>query len=154
MKRGWNLFVWAGFLTTLVGFVSYFLFFYRFPITRDFPWANLLVLTGGIILLAVGLKRAFIQPERYRGKISGSILAVVSVLVFALFGFYNFYLAKQLPESKGAPRVGEKAPDFTLPDKDGRPVTLLTLLTSSIDGDADGQQRPNAALLIFYRGYW
>lgn len=98
------------------------------------------------------MRRALSGPDQDGGRIRCPVLALLSLLLFAHSG--GFGEAKHLPESKGAPRVGEKAPDFTLPDKDGRPVTLSTLLTSSINGDADGQQRPNAALLIFYRGYW
>lgn len=57
----------------------------------------------------------------------------------------------QLPPSKGAPKVGDKAPDFTLPIASGsqnpgeKTVTLSRLV-------------PNKAgrwvLLVFYRGYW
>jgi cytochrome oxidase Cu insertion factor (SCO1/SenC/PrrC family) len=54
--------------------------------------------------------------------------------------------AAQLPASEGAPKVGEKAPDFTLPDTEGRAVRLYDLLRQ------DGQ--PRWALLVFYRGYW
>lgn len=54
--------------------------------------------------------------------------------------------AAQLPASEGAPKVGEKAPDFTLPDTEGRAVRLYDLL------EQEGQ--PRWALLVFYRGYW
>lgn len=54
--------------------------------------------------------------------------------------------AAQLPASEGAPKVGEKAPDFTLPDTEGRAVRLYDLLRQ------EGQ--PRWTLLVFYRGYW
>jgi peroxiredoxin len=47
-----------------------------------------------------------------------------------------------LPASAAAPRVGQKAPDFTLPDQNGRTVALADLISD------------NGVLLIFYRGYW
>jgi hypothetical protein len=153
VRRPWNLLVWSGFLVTLIGFLSYFLFFLRFPLTRDFPWANLLILAAGLLLVGAGVRRAFAQPEQYGGKVSALVLGVLSVVVVGLFGFFNFYLAKQLPESKGAPRVGEKAPDFTLPDKDGKPVTLSRLLTSPTE-EGSGGMKTQGVLLIFYRGYW
>ena len=48
--------------------------------------------------------------------------------------------------------VGDKAPDFTLPDQNGKPVTLAELLASPSAGTAGA--RANGVLLIFYRGYW
>ncbi len=154
MKRRWNLWVWTGFLVTLVAMASYFLFFYRFPVTRDVPWASLIIFAAGGWLLAVGLKRATRQPELYRGKVSGPILSVLSVLVFGLFILFVFHLSKDLPASRGAPQVGQKAPDFTLPDKDGNPVTFSALLASPANPGPGSPEKTNGVILIFYRGYW
>jgi len=54
-----------------------------------------------------------------------------------------------LPESKGAPKVGQKAPEFTLVDTSRKPVSLAELLSTPINGNA-----PKGVLLVFYRGYW
>ncbi len=145
MTRRWNLLLPLGFLVVLGAFLSYFLFFARFPLTRDFPWANLLLFAGGLALLGVGLKRAFGQPQLYRGKITGSILGVLSLLVLGLFLFYNFSLSQDLPASLAAPKVGHPAPDFTLPDRNADPVTLSELWNSDEN---------KWVLLVFYRGYW
>ena len=40
----------------------------QFPITRDFPWANLLLFSIGATLLLVDLSRAFGRTQVYRGK--------------------------------------------------------------------------------------
>jgi len=136
--------LWTGFLVVLVALFS-FQFFVLFPVTRDFPWANLLLFAIAGVLLVVGLVRAYGRPQEYRGRIFGPILTVVSLLVFALFAYGLFYVARQMPASAGAPRVGEKAPDFSLPDQDGKLVALQDLLASS---------GTRAVLLIFYRGYW
>jgi hypothetical protein len=141
MKRKWNWSLWIGFIFVLAGLFS-FEFFVQFPITRDFPWANLLLFCVGGILLVTGLVRAFGKPQLYRGKIFGSIFALVSVLAFSLFAYGAFYLARQLPASTSAPRVGERAPEFTLPDQDGKQVALADLIS------------PKGAVLIFYRGHW
>jgi hypothetical protein len=121
-------------------------------VTRDFPWANLLLLAIGGVLFCAGLIRAFKQPEVYRGKIFGSILAVLSIAGISLFAYGLLYEARQLPSATAAPRVGQKAPDFTLPDQNGKAVTLADLLSSAPPGT--GNARANGVLLIFYRGHW
>src|SRR2546421_8316958 len=138
MKRRWNFSLWAGFLLVVLGLVSYVTFFVRFPITRDFPWANLLLFFTGAVLLGKGLIRSFRQPELYRGKILGSILAAVSLAGIGFFSYGLFYLVRQLPSSAAAPRLGQKAPEFTLPDQNGKPVTLAELLASPSAGTAGG----------------
>src|SRR6266850_300602 len=152
MKRRWNSSLWAGFLLVVVGVVSYIPFFALFPLTRDFPWVNLLLFAGGAVLLCKGLLRAIREPKLYRGKMLGSILALLSLAGICFFSYGLFYVARQLPAATEAPRVGQKAPDFTLPDQNGKTVTLAELLTSAPTGA--GGAKANGALLIFYRGYW
>jgi AhpC/TSA family len=142
MKKSWNWMLWIGFLLVLVGFFSY-AFFVLFPATRDFPWVNLALFCAGGILLILGLARAFGRPQVYRGKIFGPILSLISLLVVDLFAYGVFYEVWQMPASAGAPRIGERAPEFTLPDQDGKSVALSDILGSS-----------RAAVLIFYRGHW
>src|SRR5207248_6237879 len=105
--------IWVGFVVVVAGLFSYELFA-RFPITRDFPWANFLLFGIGAALLIVGLFRAFGRPQAYRGKVFGSIFAVIAVLLVAFFSYEILYFLRQVPASVGAPRVGQKAPDFTL----------------------------------------
>ncbi len=71
--------------------------------------------------------------------------AAALVLVLLLLGTAAW---AQLPAAKGAPKVGQKAPDFTLPDSAGKPVKLSALLAG--EGGAKG----GWLLLVFYRGYW
>ena len=137
--------LWMGFLVVVAALFSYE-FFVRFPITRDFPWANLLLFAIGGILLVMGLFRAYGQPTNYRGRISGPILTLLSVLIFAAFAYPLFYIVRQMPASASAPRIGDKAPDFSLVDQNGQTVALHDELLS-----ASGAR---AVLLIFYRGYW
>lgn len=151
MKRSWNWSLWIGFLFVLAGFLSYPAFA-QFPVTRDFPWANFLLFGIGGISLLVGLVRAFGKPQSYRGKIAGSILAGLSVVVFGLFSYLIFYELRQLPSSTGAPRVGEKAPELTLLDQDNNQVSLADLL--SAPASSASTAKANAVLLIFYRGFW
>jgi hypothetical protein len=151
MKRSWNWSLWVGFLFVLAGFLSYPLFA-RFPLTRDFPWANFLLFGVGGIFLLVGLVRGFGKPQHYRGKIIGPILAGLSVVVFGFFSYLIFYELRQLPSSTEAPRVGEKAPEFTLLDQDNNQVSLADLL--SAPASKASTAKANAVLLICYRGFW
>ena len=141
MKRKWNWPIWIGFIVAVGGLFSYE-FFAQFPVTRDFPWATLVLFGVGAVLLIVGLFRAFGRPQLYRGKIFGSIFAVITALLFAFFAYEIFYVLRQVPLSTQAPRVGQKAPEFMLPDQDGKQTSLADLLS------------PNGAVLIFYRGHW
>lgn len=141
MKRNWNWPLWIGFVIAVGGLFSYE-WFAQLPITRDFPWANLLLFGMGALLLLVGLFRAFGRPQLYRGKVFGSIFTAIALALFAFFSYEIFYVLKQVPLSAQAPRVGEKAPEFSLPAQNGKQVALADLLS------------PNGAVLIFYRGYW
>jgi hypothetical protein len=143
--------LWAGFVLVLVGLLSYIPLFALFPITRDIPWVNFLFFLAGGFLLTVGLARAFRHPELYRGKILGPILTAVSLLGVTLFIYGLFFLAP-MPASTTAPQTGEKAPDFTLVDQDGRRFALADLLSSPPIGTASA--KASGALLIFYRGHW
>ena len=67
MKRSWNRAVWTGASLVFLGVVSYPLFFVRFPGLRDFPWANLPMIALGLVLLVLGLVRAFRHPDLCRG---------------------------------------------------------------------------------------
>jgi len=72
-----------------------------------------------------------------------------------LFFMAALPLPAQLPPSKGSPKAGQKAPDFTLPDSTGQPVTLSMLRAGAptVDGSM-AEIRGQWVLLIFYRGYW
>ena len=148
-RLNWPL--WVGFLLTLAAFLTYFFVFIWFPSTRDFPWANLLFFLIAGVLLFMGLRRGFAadRPHPTRSKIVSSLVSAFSLVVFGVFVFTIFVAGSRLPAAKGAPQVGQRAPDFTLPDTSGKPVSLNELLTTPINGNA-----PKGVLLVFYRGYW
>jgi hypothetical protein len=143
MKRRPNILLWLGFVVVLLAVVTYIPIFAVFAVTRDIPWVNYLLFLAGGVLLVLGLRRAFGQPQMYRGKVLGSILTSLSLLLFALFCFTIFYLSKAIPTSETAVRVGQPAPNFTLANWDGKQVSL-----------SDQLKYNRAVVLIFYRGYW
>ena len=148
MEQRRNFLPLAGFLVCLVAFLGYFLFFYQFESTRDIPWVSWILFGIGLILLAVGISRAFRRREIYRGRILGPVLGVLSVAVLGLFLVATTVGSRDLPAAEGAPKVGEKVPDFTLQDAQGRFVRLYDLLGQKAGGPGSW------VVLIFYRGYW
>ena len=149
--RRFNWPLWAGFLLTLIASLSYVTFFVKFPETRDFPWVNLLLFLFAAMLVVVGIRRGFARDRAHptRSKIVTSIVAALSALVVASFIFAIFIAARWLPASTGAPHVGQKVPEFTLSDANGRQVSLNQLISEPIGGQA-----PKGVLLVFYRGWW
>jgi AhpC/TSA family len=146
-KLNWQ--IWLGFLITFAGLFAFPLFFVHYPVTRDFPWANLVLIAVAIVFLFIGVKRAFKSQRSKKSKALASILATLSIAAIGLFLFSAFILSKWLPASSGAPQVGQKAPDFSLTDTTGRQVSLSELLSTQIGGKPS-----KGTLLIFYRGYW
>ncbi len=152
-QRRRNRALFDGSVVMVLAILSNFpvLYALNFPGQGLLPWISLALPAISVVFFIVALKRAFGQPERYRGKILGSILCVLSVLVLA-GSVWGFHHAKDLPASSGAPQVGQKAPDFTLNDNSGKPVSLSQLLATPIDTTSG--KAPKAVLLVFYRGYW
>jgi len=141
--------IWAGFVLSLVAALSFYFVFARWPITREFPWANLLLFAIALVLLGFGLRRAFKPDKRIVSKTFSSLAAAFGVFLFAAFLYLFFVAGSWLPASAGAPQVGQKAPDFTLTDSNDKQVTLAQLLVEPINNIP-----PKGVLLIFYRGYW
>lgn len=150
--RRFNWHIWAGLLLSIFAFLSYLLFFVNYPITRDFPWANLILFMIAIAFLFVGVRRAF-APDRSRIAKAGSVvIAGLGLLITALFVFTIFIAARRLPASEASPRVGNKAPEFSLVDANGKSTSLAELRSTPIN--VATASKPRGVLLIFYRGYW
>lgn len=127
----------SGFLLVFVTIFSYVYFFSQYPITRDVPWVSYLMLAGAVMLMIAGVRRA-------KHKVWSWIVAVIGFGFVALVLVANVVGMKMLPAAHGAPRVGQKAPEFALRDTHNNVVTLSSLTASA----------PRGVLLIFYRGYW
>lgn len=139
---------WVGLLLTVFGALSNGLPFTGFP-AAPVPWISLLLSLVGFVVVFVGLWRVFGQSTAYQGKLSGTVAGVFTLL-FLAGAIAFFWSARHIPaESAAAPQVGQRVPDFTLPDSTGRSVSLTQLFSGSV-----GKEPPKALLLVFYRGYW
>jgi len=141
--------IWVGFILSLVAAFSYPFLFVRWPITREVPWANLVLFAIAMVLLYLGLRRAFKPGKSILSKVFSFLAAAIGLLNLAMLLFVIFVMGAWLPKSAGAPQVGQKAPEFALTDSNNKPVTLAQLLTEPINN-----KPPKGVLLIFYRGYW
>ena len=149
-QRRTNSALWYGLLITLFGIATQFFYFLRppRPISHVLPWINLLLPTIGVIVLFFGLARAFSRAAVYSGKIWGSSVTVIALLLL-VGNVVLFRHTRDVPNSAGAPPVGKRLPEFTLSDSSGQPTSLSQLFAAAGDGS-----QPKAVLLVFYRGYW
>ena len=107
----------------------------RVPLVRNHP-------EGYVIAFAVALALAVLGVMRGRGRRWPAWIAVgVTGALLLAGGWFNFVIAR-VPGTGAAVRVGAPAPDFTLPDAKGRPVSLAEF------------RGKKPVVLVFYRGYW
>lgn len=131
--------MWLGPLIALFGLFSYFTIFYRWPFTRDFPWVNLTLLALGVWLSVGALRRAWPRGG-WRAAVGAGGTVLSLACAFGLIS-YAFVLSYSLPDGDVALGVGEPVPSATLPDQEGRPVSLVA---------SPGER----VILVFYRGHW
>lgn len=138
---------WIGLLVTLLGVASNLLYWLPIPAVI-IPSINLALPLIGLVLVVVGLLRFWPGAKAWL-KILGVAVGLLSaaILVLSVWGHIH---SRNIPPSPGAPRIGQKVPDFTLTDSSGQPVSLSQLLTTPLNNSV----RPRAVLLVFYRGYW
>jgi hypothetical protein len=153
-QRNWA--PWIALLLALVALLSNAGFFIGLPGQRAIAWLSLALAIAALVCAAVGIMRAFRQSQIYGGKVSSSILGVVSVLICGLVAVASVS-SRALPVATNAPQVGQKVPEFTLADTSGNKVSLDQLLgkAAGLTPVAAGAATPTkAVLLVFYRGYW
>lgn len=139
MSSRFNWPLWSGFSLSVAAFVSYFLIFVRFPVTRDVAWPSLILFAIAVVLLVSGIRRATGR------RVVAWMVTILGVAICAFFCFAMFIGAKLLPASASAPAIGTRAPGFVLLDTNRRPVALAQLLA---------EPATKGVILIFYRGYW
>lgn len=111
---------------------------FAWMLTLDVHWMRT---TGfaGWAFLALGLALGW-SAVRADQRLRTRILFVLDVAMLVLFAFTSF-VAARLPPSERAQTLA-RAPDFTLPDQNGRATNLVDELGRG------------PVLLVFYRGHW
>ena len=128
---------WLGPLIAIPGFLSYYTVFYMYPVLRDFPWLNLLILGGAVALSVAAVRRATPGWGRF-GSIAGLF---VSAGLLTLLSFYCFVLSYGVPDPNRVVADGTRLPPITLASWDG---TQIDVAAASRD----------TLILVFYRGHW
>jgi cytochrome oxidase Cu insertion factor (SCO1/SenC/PrrC family) len=118
-----------------VGAIVAYVLLIRVPLVRNHPGAYLAAFALASALAVLALARG--RGRRWPAWIALGLSA--ALLVGGVW--FNLAIAR-IPATPTVLRVGERAPDFTLPDAGGRPVTLA---------DFRGKK---PVVLVFYRGYW
>jgi len=116
-----------------VGAIAGYVAFLRVSVVRNHPELYLVAFALATVIAGVASWRAARWPN--------FVALGLSAILLILGGYFNFVLAR-VPATATALKVGEPAPDFTLPDAAAAPVSL-----ASFRG-----QTP--VVLVFYRGYW
>jgi len=118
-----------------IGAVAAYVLLLRVAVVRNHP-------EGYVVAFALATALAAVAVVRARARRWPAWLALgFSSLVLVAGAWFNF-VAARVPDTPTALRVGERPPDFTLPDAAGRPVSLA---------DFRGKK---PVVLVFYRGYW
>jgi hypothetical protein len=128
---------WLGPLIAVPGFLSYWVYFSMWPVFRDVPWLNLLILLGAIALSVVAIRRAVPGWGRI-GSIAG---LVFSSLLLGMLCFYCFVLSYQLPDAARVVVDGTRIPAVRLASYDGTQIDVA-------------QAAQEKLILVFYRGFW
>jgi len=115
-----------------IGAVAAYVLLLRVAVVRNHP-------EGYVVAFALATVLAVVRARARRWP-AWLALGLSSLLLVAS-AWFNF-VAAQVPDAPTALRVGERPPDFTLPDTAGRPVSLA---------DYRGKK---PVVLVFYRGYW
>jgi cytochrome oxidase Cu insertion factor (SCO1/SenC/PrrC family) len=120
-------------LVIAIGAVVGYFSLLRVPFIRNHPVLYLVAFALAAAIAVVATARAPRWPNL--------VALALAVVLLALGGYFNFVMAR-IPLGPPVLRVGQPAPDFTLPDANGAPVTLASF------------RGRTPVVVVFYRGYW
>jgi AhpC/TSA family len=120
-------------LAVALGGIGAYAALLRVAVVRNHPELYVVACAIGTVLAGMALRR----PHRWPTWVA---LAITALLLLGTATF-NFVLAR-VPGGPTSVRVGQRPPDFTLPDASGRPVTLAEF------------RGKKPVIVVFYRGHW
>ena len=118
-----------------MGAAAAYVLFLRVAIIRNHPEGYVVAFALATALAALGVART--QRRRWPAWL---VLGFSALLLIA--GAWFNFVAARVPATPTALNVGERAPDFTLPDATGRPVSLTEY------------RGKKPVVIVFYRGHW
>ena len=126
---------WPALLSVLLslGAIAGYYAFLRVPAVRNHPALYLVAFAIAAVIAGLATWHAARWPN--------FVALGLSMVLLILGGYFNFVLAR-VPATPTVLRVGEPAPDFTLPDATGAVVSLASF------------RERGPVVLVFYRGYW
>jgi cytochrome oxidase Cu insertion factor (SCO1/SenC/PrrC family) len=119
-------------IVVALGAVAAYVLLFHVTVVRNHPEGYVVAFAVAVVLAGLALRRS------RRWYVWPALVLSVGLLVLGAWT----YVAARIPATPTALRVGERPPDFTLPDASGRPVSLA---------DYRGKK---PVVLVFYRGYW
>ena len=122
-------------ISVAIAAIAAYVLLIRIPLVRNHPEGYVIAFALATVLAALAVARA--RTRRWPAWLA---LGLSSLLLVG--GAWFNFVAARVPDTPTALRVGEPAPEFTLPDATGRAVSLA---------DYRGQK---PVILVFYRGYW
>jgi cytochrome oxidase Cu insertion factor (SCO1/SenC/PrrC family) len=118
-----------------IGAAAAYMLLIRIAVVRNHPEGYVVAFALATALAALAVVRA-----RSRRWPAGLALGLCALLLIG--GAWFNFVGARVPDTPTTLRLGDRPPDFTLPDASGRPVSL-----------ADYRGR-KPVLIVFYRGYW
>ena len=118
-----------------LGAIAAYALLLRVPLVRNHP-------EGYVVAFAVATVLGGLAVVRARGRRWAAWLALALSGLLLVGGAWFDFVGARVPDTPSVLRVGERPPDFRLPDAAGQPVTL-----SEYRG-----RKP--VVLVFYRGHW
>src|SRR5215470_11868038 len=131
-----NSSLWLGLAIAFAAILCNVVLFLNPPAQSLIPWLSLVLGIVALVFIGLGVRNlfTFTQSRTIAARVLGVFVALLALL-FSAGSILGFMHARAVPPSTDAPQIGQKAPDFTLPDTNSQTVSLAQLFAPG-PGDA------------------